>query len=42
MPLGLQLLAPEGGDAQLLAVAQRLEGALDAGRPVPDLTSFGL
>lgn len=36
MPLGLQLLAPHGRDASLLAVAAELEGALGAGRPIPD------
>ncbi len=42
MPLGLQLLAPHGRDASLLAVAAELEGALGAGRPVPDLGAWGL
>jgi aspartyl-tRNA(Asn)/glutamyl-tRNA(Gln) amidotransferase subunit A len=42
MPLGLQLLAPHGRDASLLAVAAGLERALGAGRPVPDLGPLGL
>ncbi len=42
MPLGLQLLAPHGADAPLLAVAADLERALGAGRPVPDLGAWGL
>ncbi|MYC98668.1 MAG: amidase [Gammaproteobacteria bacterium] len=42
MPLGLQLLAPHGYDASLLNVAAELEGALGAGRPVPDLASWRL
>ena len=42
MPLGLQLLAPHGSDASLLAVAAGLERALGAGRPVPDPGPWGL
>ena len=42
MPLGLQLLTPHGMDASLLTVASALEGALGAGRPVPDLGPWGL
>ena len=42
MPLGLQLLTPHGTDASLLTVAAELEGALGAGRPVPDLGPWGL
>ena len=42
MPLGLQLLAPHGRDAELLAVAAGLERALAAGRPVPDVGPWGL
>ncbi|MCY4645835.1 MAG: amidase [Gammaproteobacteria bacterium] len=42
MPLGLQLLAPHGRDASLLAVAGGLERALGAGRPVPDPGPWGL
>ena len=42
MPLGLQLLTPDGTDASLLGVASALEGALGAGRPVPDLGPWRL
>ncbi len=42
MPLGLQLLTPDGTDASLLRVASALEGALGAGRPVPDLGPWRL
>ena len=42
MPLGLQLLAPHGRDASLLAVAAGVERTLGAGRPVPDLGPWGL
>ena len=42
MPLGLQLLSPHGTDSSLLAVAAELEGALGAGRPVPDLGPWRL
>lgn len=42
MPLGLQLLAPHGSDASLLAAAAGLERALGAGRPVPDVGPWGL
>lgn len=42
MPLGLQVLAPHGRDASLLAVAAGLERALGSGRPVPDLGPWGL
>ena len=42
MPLGIQLLTPHGTDASLVAVAAELETALGAGRPVPDLSPWGL
>lgn len=42
MPWGVQLLAPAGGDAALLDGAAQLETALGAGRPTPDLSSWGL
>ena len=42
MPLGLQLLSPHGTDSSLLAVAAELEGALSAGRPIPDLGPWRL
>lgn len=42
MPLGIQLLTPHGADLALLAGAAGLERALSAGRPVPDLGSWGL
>jgi aspartyl-tRNA(Asn)/glutamyl-tRNA(Gln) amidotransferase subunit A len=42
MPWGVQLLAPAGADARLLEVASALEPALDAGRPTPDLSPWGL
>ena len=42
MPLGLQLLAPHGRDASLLAVAAGVERALGAGWPVPDPGPWGL
>ena len=42
MPLGLQLLTPQGTDASLLAIAGDLERALGAGRPVPELGPWGL
>ena len=42
MPLGLQLLTPQGTDASLLAIAGDLERTLGAGRPVPELGPWGL